>query len=126
MPEAFEAAIDEHGHVCLAEDIDLPVLRRAIVIVLDEPPTNVSDTASESKPRYTRKQGQYLAFIHRYTTVHRRPPAEPDIQAFFGLTPPTVHQMVLRLEEKGLIRRVPRKARTIEVLLPPEQLPPLT
>jgi hypothetical protein len=33
--------------------------------------------------------------------------------------------MVVRLEEKGLIKRTPRQARTIEVLLPPEQLPPL-
>jgi DNA-binding MarR family transcriptional regulator len=100
-------------------------LRRAIVIVLDEPAASVNDMVSESKPKYTKKQGQYLAFIHRYTRVHNRPPAETDIQAFFGVTPPTVHQMVVRLEEKGLIRRVPRQARTIEVLVPPEQLPPL-
>jgi Mn-dependent DtxR family transcriptional regulator len=85
----------------------------------------VRDTASVPKPKYTKKQGQYLAFIHHYTKVHNRPPAESDIQAFFGVTPPTVHQMILRLEEKALITRVPRRARTIEVLLPPEQLPPL-
>jgi len=125
MHQAFEATIDERGQVCLAEDIDLPVLRRAIVIVLDEPPANVRDTASAPKPKYTKKQGQYLAFIHHYTAVHNRPPAESDIQAFFGVTAPTVHQMVVRLEQKGLIKRVPWQARTIEVLLPPEQLPPL-
>ena len=125
MHQAFEAAIDERGQVCLAKDIDLPVLRRAIVVVLDEPAANVSDTLGESKPRYTKKQGQYLAFIHHYTVVHKRPPAEPDMQAYFGVTAPTVHQMVVRLEEKGLIKRVPRQARTIEVLVPPEQLPPL-
>jgi DNA-binding MarR family transcriptional regulator len=125
MHQAFEAAIDERGQVCLTEDIDLPVLRRAIVIVLDEPPANVRDTAGAPEPRYTKKQGQYLAFIHHYTVVHKRPPAESDIQAFFGVTPPSVHQMIVRLEEKALIKRVPGQARTIEVLLPPEQLPPL-
>jgi predicted amidohydrolase len=52
-------------------------------------------------------------------------PAETDIQAFFGVTPPTVHQMIVMLEEKALIKRVPGQARTIAVLLPPEQLPPL-
>jgi DNA-binding MarR family transcriptional regulator len=123
--QAFEAAIDERGQVRLADNVVLPILRRAIVVVLDEPAANVSDTLGESKPKYTKKQGQYLAFIHRYTRVNKRPPAETDIQAFFGVTPPTVHQMVVRLEEKGLIKRIPYQARTIEVLVPPEQLPPL-
>ena len=125
MHQAFEAAIDERGQVRLADNIVLPILRRAIVIVLDEPAASINDTVGESKPKYTKKQGQYLAFIHRYTRVHKRPPAETDIQAFFGVTPPTVHQMVVRLEEKGLIKRIPYQSRTIEVLVPPEQLPPL-
>jgi repressor LexA len=49
---------------------------------------------------YTRKQGQYLAFIYYYTKINRRPPAEADMQRFFRSTAPTVHQMVLKLEEK--------------------------
>ena len=73
-------------------------------------------------PDYTKKQGQYLAFIHNYTVMHRQPPSEADMQHFFQVTPPTVHQMVLRLEDRGLITREPRKARTIRVLVPPEQL----
>jgi repressor LexA len=74
---------------------------------------------------YTKKQGQYLAFIYYYTKIHRRPPAEADMQRYFRVTPPTVHQMVLRLEEKGLITREPGKARTIRVVLPAEELPGL-
>ena len=74
---------------------------------------------------YTHKQGQYLAFIYYYTKINRRPPAEADIQRYFCVTPPTVHQMILRIEEKGLIKRIPGQARSIEVLLPLEQLPPL-
>jgi hypothetical protein len=74
---------------------------------------------------WTEKQGQYLAFIHNYSVIHGEPPAEADMQRFFGVTPPTVHQMVLKLEEKGFISRVPRKARTIQVLVPPEELPVL-
>jgi Mn-dependent DtxR family transcriptional regulator len=65
---------------------------------------------------WTEKQGQYLAFIYNYTTIHGEPPAEADMQSFFGVSPPTVHQMVLKLEEKGFISRVPRQARTIRVL----------
>jgi len=74
---------------------------------------------------YTPKQGQYLAFIYYYTKINRRPPAEADIQHYFGTTPPTVHQMILRLEEKGLLRRILGQARSLQVLLPPEKLPPL-
>lgn len=74
---------------------------------------------------FTPKQGQYLAFIYYYTKINRRPPAEADIQWYFRVSPPTVHQMILKLEEKGLIMRVPGQARSIEVLVPPENLPKL-
>ena len=74
---------------------------------------------------YTHKQGQYLAFIYYYTKLNRVPPAELDMQRYFRTTPPTVHQMVLKLDELGLISRVPGKARSIQVLLPLNQLPPL-
>lgn len=76
-------------------------------------------------PDYTEKQGQYLAFIHAYTRLNRRPPAEADMQRFFEVTPPSVHRMVIELEKKGLIRRQPGRARTIEVVLPLEELPTL-
>jgi Mn-dependent DtxR family transcriptional regulator len=74
---------------------------------------------------YTPKQGQYLAFIRAYTLLNRRPPAEADMQAFFRVTPPSVHQMVLELERRQLIRRTPRVARSIELLIPIESLPAL-
>jgi repressor LexA len=74
---------------------------------------------------YTEKQGQYLAFIYYYTKINGRPPAQADMQRYFQTTPPTVHQMILTLERKGLISRVPGQARAIQVLLPLEQLPPL-
>lgn len=74
---------------------------------------------------FTDTQGQYLAFIHAYSKIHRRPPAEADLQRFFEVTPPSVHRMVLELEKRGLIRRTPGQARSIEVLVPPEALPPL-
>ncbi len=74
-------------------------------------------------PEYTEKQGQYLAFIYYYTKINGCPPAEMDMQRYFGTTPPTVHQMILTLERKGLISREPGKARSITVLLTPAQLP---
>lgn len=74
-------------------------------------------------PTFTDKQGQYLAFIYADGRIFRRPPAEADIQRHFGVTPPTVHQMILTLERAGLISRRPGVARSIELLVRPEDLP---
>jgi Mn-dependent DtxR family transcriptional regulator len=74
---------------------------------------------------FTPKQGQYLAFIYAYTRLHRRPPAETDMQQYFRVSPPSVHQMVVTLERQGFIRRQPRTARSIELLVDPEYLPEL-
>jgi DNA-binding MarR family transcriptional regulator len=81
--------------------------------------------SGEPRRSFTPKQGQYLAFIDAYTRVNRRPPAEREIQRHFGVTPPSVHQMILTLERAGLIRRQPGTPRSIEVLVPPEDLPVL-
>jgi DNA-binding MarR family transcriptional regulator len=78
---------------------------------------------SPAGPSFTDKQGQYLAFIDAYTRVHGRSPAETDMQRHFQVSPPSVHQMVLTLERRGLIRRQPGIARSIEVLVAPEHLP---
>ena len=80
---------------------------------------------SGEKTTFTRLQGQYLAYIATYTKLHRRPPAEADLQNFFGVTPPSVHGMILTLEKRALISRTPGRARSIEVLVPQVQLPAL-
>ena len=76
-------------------------------------------------PDYTHKQGQYLAFIYYYTKLNGRPPAQTDMQRFFGVSPPSVHQMVLTLERKGFISRKPGEARSLGLLVEFEDLPPL-
>jgi DNA-binding MarR family transcriptional regulator len=85
----------------------------------------MNQMSGELRPSFTPKQGQYLAFIDAYTRVHRRPPAEHEIQQRFGVTAPSVHQMILTLERAGLIRRQPGVPRSIEVLVLPEHLPVL-
>lgn len=80
---------------------------------------------SPATKNFTPKQGQYLAFIYAYTKLNRRPPAEADMQRFFRVSPPSVHQMVLTLEREGLISRQPGTARSIEMLVDPELLPVL-
>ena len=80
---------------------------------------------SDPHPAFTPRQGQYLAFIHAYTLVNGRPPAEADMRRFFQVTPPTVHQMILILEQAGLISRRPGMPRSIAVLLDRSALPEL-
>ena len=85
-----------------------------------------SGTARSPNARgFTEKQGQYLAFIYTYAHMFRRPPAEADMQRHFQVSPPSVHQMILTLERRGLIRRQPGIARSIQILLAPKDLPVL-
>ncbi|TCR65921.1 LexA DNA binding domain-containing protein, partial [Rhizobium sp. BK376] len=53
----------------------------------------------------------------------KQPPAEAEMRRHFGVTAPSVHQMVLTLEKAGFISRVPGAARSIQLLIPPEALP---
>lgn len=75
----------------------------------------------------TRRQGQFLAYINEYVASNRAgaAPSHADLQSFFNLTPPSVNSMLVRLERCGFIRRVPSKARAIEVLIPAAHLPQL-
>jgi len=83
-----------------------------------------SGTARRIGPhRFTEKQGQYLAFIYVYKRMFGQAPAQADMQRHFRVTPPSVHQMVLGLERDGFIRRRPGVARSIDILVPPQDLP---
>ncbi|HEX8454942.1 MAG TPA: hypothetical protein VF647_22890 [Longimicrobium sp.] len=74
---------------------------------------------------FTPKQGQYLAFIYYYTKINGQPPAEVDMQRYFKVSAPTVHQMVVKLAELGLIARTPGASRGVRVLLAHSDLPHL-
>ena len=76
-------------------------------------------------PRFTKTQGQYLAFIYYYSKIHGRAPAESDLQLYFQVSPPSVHEMIKTLERHALIERTPGRARSIRLLVQPEHLPQL-
>ncbi len=52
-------------------------------------------------------------------------PAEADMQKYFKVSPPTVHQMVVKLESIELIKRKAGVARSIHILVAPENIPDL-
>ena len=70
----------------------------------------------------TERQGQFLAYIYQYGLVNGCAPAEADMQRYFQITAPSVHSMVLMLERRGFISRVPGQSRSITLLVPPESL----
>jgi hypothetical protein len=76
-------------------------------------------------PSFTAKQGQYLAFIYNYTKIHGRAPAESDLERYFQVSPPAVHDMIKALQRNGLIERTPGQARSIRLCVRPENLPRL-
>lgn len=75
----------------------------------------------------TRRQGQFLAFIREYMMRNEGgvAPTHADLQRFFSLTPPSVNSMLIRLEQRGFIRRTPHLARSIELTINPDWIPPL-
>ena len=85
----------------------------------------LTNPPKQSVTVWTDRQAQYLAFIYHYTKVNRRPPAETDIARFFGLAPPSVHRMIVELEQRGLISRTSGASRSIRVLVPRSNLPEL-
>jgi len=74
-------------------------------------------------PTYTPQQGQYLAFIHAYTSLNGQPPAVADIARYFQVAPPSAQAMVKALERHGLITKQPGAARSIRVALDVSDIP---
>lgn len=74
--------------------------------------------------KFTPTQGRYLAFIRTYTRLHGHPPVETEIAAAMRVTPPSVNLMVKTLEKKGLILRQPGQPRSLQVLVPEDEIQP--
>lgn len=98
---------------------------RDIAEAYTDDPATIRLASVFSSPRYTPKQGQYLAFMHYYTKIHRQAPAEGDLQRYFKVTAPTVHRMVVILEDRGFIERSAGQPRSIRLLIGRDELPDL-
>ncbi|MCM2369017.1 LexA family protein [Aporhodopirellula aestuarii] len=74
-------------------------------------------------PHFTDTQGKCLSFIHAYTDGFGQPPSMQEIADAMNVSTPSVNGMLKTLEKKGLIKRQPGVARSIEILSAPETLP---
>jgi repressor LexA len=71
----------------------------------------------------TNHQFKLLRFIHERLTEAGVPPSFEEMKDFMGLRSKSgIHRMVTGLEERGFIRRLPNRARAIEVLKLPEAM----
>jgi DNA-binding MarR family transcriptional regulator len=89
------------------------------------PASGQRSSAATPRKRFTPRQGQFLAFIHHFRTLHRCGPSELDVSRYFYVTPPAAHLMLVKLERLGLITREPGVPRSSRVVVPEEELPEL-
>ena len=88
-------------------------------------PQRRAKKAERPPARFTAKQGQYLAYLYLYRKLHRYSPSESEIAEYFRVSPPSVHQMIVKLEERGLITREPGVPRSVRVTVPRSEIPQL-
>ncbi len=69
----------------------------------------------------TRKQQELLLFIHQRLQEEGIPPSFDEMKEALDLKSKSgIHRLIMALEERGFIRRLPNRARALEVLRLPE------
>ncbi|MCX7900272.1 MAG: transcriptional repressor LexA [Methylocystis sp.] len=73
----------------------------------------------------TKKQSDLLRFIHERLKESGVPPSFDEMKEALDLRSKSgIHRLILALEERGFIRRLPNRARALEVLRLPESATP--
>lgn len=71
----------------------------------------------------TRKQHELLLFLHAHLNEHGVSPSFDEMKEALGLKSKSgIHRLITGLEERGFIRRLPHRARAIEVVRLPENM----
>ena len=71
----------------------------------------------------TRKQAELLRFIHERLKEAGVPPSFDEMKDALDLRSKSgIHRLIMALEERGFIRRLPNRARAIEVIKLPESV----
>jgi len=86
-------------------------------------PGSTKDGGSGARAPISKRQGEFLAFILRYTQKRGIAPSYEDMASHFGISSPSVNGMMKTLERNGFISRVPGAARAVRVEVRPEDLP---
>lgn len=69
----------------------------------------------------TRKQHELLQYIHRHLNTHGVSPSFDEMKDALGLKSKSgIHRLISGLEERGFLRRLPHRARALEILRVPD------
>src|SRR3990167_4106177 len=73
----------------------------------------------------TRKQHELLMFVHERLKESGIPPSFDEMKDALDLRSKSgIHRLIKALEERGFIRRLPNRARALEVLRLPDSMSP--
>ena len=73
----------------------------------------------------TKKQSELLRFIHERLKETGVPPSFDEMKDALDLRSKSgIHRLIIALEERGFIRRLPNRARALEVLRLPDSSTP--
>ncbi|MFV0431077.1 MAG: transcriptional repressor LexA [Alphaproteobacteria bacterium] len=71
----------------------------------------------------TKKQLSLLQFLNSYAKLHSTSPSFDEMKDAMGLKSKSgIHRLIAALEERGYIRRLPNRARALEVIKMPEAI----
>jgi repressor LexA len=71
----------------------------------------------------TRKQHELLLFINSHLQAHGVSPSFDEMKVALGLKSKSgIHRLITGLEERGFLRRLPHRARALEVIRLPEEV----
>src|SRR5215831_4584507 len=83
--------------------------------------TALRGRADGERQMLTRKQFELLRFIHERLTETGVPPSFDEMKDALDLRSKSgIHRLITALEERGFIRRLPNRARAIEVIKQPD------
>ena len=95
---------------------------RLFVICLEPESLRRLGLPAEPSGMLTRKQHELLRFIHDRLREDGVPPSFDEMKEALDLRSKSgIHRLIMALEERGFIRRLPNRARAIEVVRMPEQ-----
>ncbi len=90
-------------------------------LVSSEPPPSIPWGSSQQM--LTKKQHELLTFIHGHLQRHGVSPSFDEMKDALALKSKSgIHRLITGLEERGFIKRLPHRARAVEVMRLPDDL----
>ena len=101
------------------------IVRSPFVQYRVAPAPGAGAALKRTRSMLTRKQSELLRFIHERLKETGVPPSFDEMKdALFLRSKSGIHRLIIALEERGFIRRLPNRARALEVLRLPDSSTP--